>query len=368
MAGDRVRTKVAATVVAAATAAAIVCSTTWAARPGDAGDRQQVMLVPEPKPAVRPAKTAPAAPPGAARAIDPSQARVERQKRINAVRSWGYQLQALRLEEALASPYDLLVVDATKGHAAGRHFERGEVEQLKRKPDGSRRLVLSYLSVGEAEDYRPDYFTPEYMTEDAPDWLGHENPQWKGNRVINPCHAGWQATILGDENGRNVYNSIDPSPLYRLIELGFDGIYLDRVDVYREVTKQCPDSRRRMVDFIARLGAHARKRAPNFIVVLQNAEELVREPTMLHTIDAVAKEDLFYGADYSQNLNSAGMIEEAVGHLQAAKAAGRPVLVIDYVLSPARKADAKRRIEQQGFIPYIGPRDLGKLWLPGKDF
>lgn len=368
MAGVRVRSRVTATIVTAATAAAIACHSTWAARPGDGADRQQVLLAPEPKPAVRPVKSAPATQPGAARRVDPAQAQADRLKLINAAKSWGYQLQALRLEEAIVAPFDLLVVDATKGHSAGRHFERGEVEQLKRKPDGSRRIVVSYMSVGEAEDYRPDYFTPEYMTEDAPDWLGHENPQWKGNRVINPCHAGWQATILGDENGRNVYNSIDPSPLYRLIELGFDGIYLDRVDVYREVTKQCPDSRRKMVDFIARLGAHARKRAPGFMVILQNAEELVREPKMLQTIDAIAKEDLFYGVDYSQNLNKPGMVEEAIGHLQAAKAAGRPVFVIDYVQSSSKKADAKRRIEQQGFIPYIGPRDLGKLWLPGKDF
>ena len=48
--------------------------------------------------------------------------------------------------------------------------------------DGSRRLVISYLSIGEAEDYRPDYFTKEYLEEEAPDWLMHENKNWKGNR------------------------------------------------------------------------------------------------------------------------------------------------------------------------------------------
>ena len=50
------------------------------------------------------------------------------------------------------------------------------------------------------------------------------------------------------------------------------------------------------------------------------------------------------------------------------RAAGRPVFVVDYVKDADRKADARRRITEQGFIPYIGPRDLGRLWLDGRDF
>ena len=317
----------------------------------------------QPRPPVaRPAATSPSLD------VNPAASQAERLKRINAAKSWGYQLNGMRVDDAVKSPFDLLIADATTGHAAGRQFRPDEVAQLKKKPDGSRRLVVSYLSIGEAEDYRPDYFTAEYLTEDAPDWLMHENPQWKGNRLIRFCHEGWQKTILGDDDGRSVYNSIDPSPLYRLIELGFDGIYLDRVDVYAELAKECPDGANKMVEFVARLAAHARKRKPDFLVILQNAEELVRNPLMMRTIDALAKEDLFYGADHSQNANSAAAVRDAVGHLKAVKAAGKPVFVVDYVTDAAKKADAKKRIEELGFIPYIAPRDLGSLWLPGRDF
>jgi cysteinyl-tRNA synthetase len=123
-----------------------------------------------------------------------------------------------------------------------------------------------------------------------------------------------------------------------------------------------------MVDFIVRLAAHTRKANPGFLVVLQNAEELTRHKRMLETVDAVAKEDLFYGADHSQNANSAADVRDSLQYLKAVKVAGRPVFVVDYVNSAAKKADARRRIEEQGFIPYIGPRDLGRLWLPGRDF
>jgi cysteinyl-tRNA synthetase len=327
-------------------------------------------LLEAPKPAIRPKPQAvrPSPVPVSATRITPATAQKNRIARINLAKSWGYQLSGLSIDEAARSPYDLLVVDATTGLAAGRPFLAEEVARLKRKPDGTRRLVVSYVSVGEAEDYRPDYFTSEYMTEDAPDWLMQENRQWKGNRIIRFCSEGWQKTILGDENGRNVYNSIDPSPLYRLLDLGFDGIYLDRVDVYAEVEKDCPNAESKMVDFISRLGAHARKGDPNFLVILQNAEELVRHPRMMDAIDAIAKEDLFYGADHSQRANDAGSVRDALGHLKAVKASGRPVFVVDYLKDAGKRADAKRRIQEQGFIPYIAPRDLGALWLPGRDF
>lgn len=323
---------------------------------------------PAPRPATRPAPQLDRAAAPVSPAIAPAAARAERLLRINAARSWGYQLSGLKVEEAARAPFDLLVVDATTGLAAGRPFRPDEVTALKRKPDGTPRMVVSYLSIGEAEDYRPDYFTAEYMTEDAPDWLLHENPQWKGNRIIRFCREGWQQTILGDEQGMSVYNSIELSPLYRLIELGLDGVYLDRVDVYAEVKKDCPDAEARMVEFVARLAAHARKRNPHFMVILQNAEELLRHRKMIDAIDAVAKEDLYYGVDYSERANSAGYVRDVLENLRLARAAGRPVFVVDYVKDRAKIQDTRRRIEAQGFIPYIGPRDLGKLWLPGVNF
>lgn len=287
---------------------------------------------------------------------------------INAARSWGYQLSSLNVAQAARSPFDLLVIDGTTGLAGNRPLTRAQIQSLKRKPDGKRRLVISYLSIGEAEDYRTDYFAKEYLTEDAPDWLMAENPHWKGNRIIRFCEEGWQKTILGDRYGHNVYNSIELSPLDRLIELGFDGVYLDRVDVYSEVGRQCPDAENRMVDFVARLASHARRRNSNFIVMLQNAEELLVHAKMRRAIDAVAKEDLFYGNDYSQRRNSADDIANSIQYLKKAKHAGRPVFVVDYVKSRRKIRAAKRLIKANGFIPYIGPRDLNRLWLPGRNF
>ena len=326
---------------------------------------------PKPQPAprrVRPAAPIAVPPPTRSQAVDPAKAQADRLQRMRAVRSWGYQLVGANLNELAQTPFDLLVLDATAGVGGERGFRPEDVAKLKRKPDGSRRLVVSYLSVGEAEDYRPDYFTAEYMSEDAPDWLGKENPRWKGNRIVSFCHEGWQRTVLGDDQGRSIYNGTEPSPLYKLIELGFDGVYLDRVDVYSDVRSECPGGEKAMVDFVSRIASHARMRDPGFLVIQQNAEELVRHRRLLDVIDALAKEDLFYGADHTEALNSHSDIRGSLEHLKVVKSAGLPVLVVDYVLSAAKKADARKRIVEQGFIPYIGPRDLGRMWLPGRDF
>ena len=89
---------------------------------------------------------------------------------------------------------------------------------------------------------------------------------------------------------------------------------------------------------------------------------------MIASIDAIAKEDLFYGSDHSQKPNAQSSIAESLGHLRKVKTSGRPVFVVDYLQGSAAKADFQRRVRAEGFVPYVGPRDLGKLWLPGRDF
>ena len=201
----------------------------------------------------------------------------------------------------------------------------------------------------------------------------HENKDWPGSRIIRFCSDGWQTTILGDETGRNIYNSIDASPLYRIVELGLDGVYMDRVDVYEEIKKECPDGAQKMVDFVAKLAAHARKANPYFMVVLQNAEDLLKNPKMVQAIDAVAKESLFHGwgggdGSNKQHTNGADAVKWSIDRLNIAKAAGRPVFVVDYAKNRAASDISMRRIREQGYVPYIGPKNLNVLWLPGKNF
>ena len=89
---------------------------------------------------------------------------------------------------------------------------------------------------------------------------------------------------------------------------------------------------------------------------------------MLGAIDAVIKEDLFFGVDHGERDNDPVMVKAALDNLALALAAGRPIFILEYPKDRRRLAADKAKIEALGFIPYFGPRNLDRLWLPGARF
>lgn len=123
------------------------------------------------------------------------------------------------IDAIIATNYDLLVMDLYFNDEA---FTTEEVEQLRQKANGGSRLVLCYLSIGEAEDYRP-YWQPAW-NENPPEWLLEENPNWAGNYRVRYWDEDWQALITGSAD----------SYLGKILNAGFDGVYLDLVDAFWE--------------------------------------------------------------------------------------------------------------------------------------
>ena len=67
------------------------------------------------------------------------------------VKSWHYQLQDINPRAIARSSADMVVIDYSGENGP---FSKAQVEKMKRNPDGSRRIVLAYMSIGEAETYR----------------------------------------------------------------------------------------------------------------------------------------------------------------------------------------------------------------------
>ncbi|MEN7551098.1 endo alpha-1,4 polygalactosaminidase [Rapidithrix thailandica] len=111
--------------------------------------------------------------------------------------------------------YDVVIMDLFHFGVA---YTNAEIEQLKTKQNGGSRLVLGYLSIGEAEDYRY-YWNDEWKT-NKPGWLEPENPDWEGNYKVKYWYPDWQKIIFGNEE----------SYLKQIVNAGFDGAYLDIVD------------------------------------------------------------------------------------------------------------------------------------------
>lgn len=274
------------------------------------------------------------------------------------VQTWGYQLQKLDTKALADSSFDLLVTD----HAPDRVesvellFRPAEIAPLKVKPDGSRRIVLAYMSIGEAEWYR-FYWDPAWQRKsNCPAWLGAANPQWAGNYPVRYWMPEWQSLIFGKSD----------SYVDRVMAAGFDGIYLDRADVYDEF-KDRASARQDMVAFISALTDHARSINPQAIVVLQNAEELLANKGLRAKLDGAAKESLYFNADKSGEAMADGDRMAATMHLRAMKRNGGKVMVVEYVDAAYKAAEARKLAESEGFLVHFTERSLSTLSLKGPD-
>lgn len=279
------------------------------------------------------------------------------------VRSWGYQLQDLDLDHAAAGPHDLLVVDYTLDGTEATRLSPGQIERLKHKPDGSRRIVLAYVSIGEAESYRP-YWQPSWA-QTKPLWLLRENPQWPQNFAVCFWDPGWQRIMFGRKDAY----------LDRIQALGFDGFYLDKCDVYEDLQTHekrlaatRPSIERDMVDYVAALSRHLKAQAPGFLVVMQNAEGLLAHPDLLAAIDGVAKEELLFGVDAAEKRNGADEVAFSKTCLDRAKRAGKPVFVVEYLNARDKIRQASTTIADFGYTLYVSPKDraLSRLNYDGQ--
>ncbi len=127
-----------------------------------------------------------------------------------------------------ATNYDLIVLDSfIDCDSEPVMLTPNEVASLKIKANGGRRLVVSYMCIGEAEDYRW-YWNPDWTTADdklsstAPAWLSELNPDWEGNFKVKYWYPSWKKIIYGTPDAY----------LDRILAAGFDGVYLDMVDAY----------------------------------------------------------------------------------------------------------------------------------------
>jgi uncharacterized protein (TIGR01370 family) len=119
-----------------------------------------------------------------------------------------------------------------------------------------------------------------------------------------------------------------------------------------------------MVTLIARLSEHARKMKPEFLVVMQNAEELLEDKTLLATLDGVAKEDLLFGVRRAEEPNKPKEVEWSIELLRMAREGSRKVLVVEYLKDATKMAEAAARLLDEGFVPYFAPRKLHCLNPP----
>jgi cysteinyl-tRNA synthetase len=284
--------------------------------------------------------------PMSAAAVEMSSAR----EALRTARNWGYQLDNPDPHKLSTSGCDLLVTDYSRDGSDGGAFTHNDIALIHSSADDRQRTVLAYLSVGEAENYRFYWKRAWNKLATRPAWLGMENADWKGNFQVTYWDPAWQTIIYGSPD----------SYLDKIIAAGFDGVFLDRVDAYLFWEGRGHDAKRNMVEFVKAVAAYARDRNPNFVVVVQNGEELLEYADYLEIIDGVAKEDLFFGVNGSGRRNSQVETRTSADRLSAAPARGLPVFLVEYTSDPAKIVEIAARAAEFGFVVNIADRALKK--------
>ncbi|MCB1209674.1 MAG: hypothetical protein KDK97_10125, partial [Verrucomicrobiales bacterium] len=84
----------------------------------------------------------------------------------------------------------------------------------------------------------------------------------------------------------------------------------------------------------------------------------------LAAIDAIAKEDLFFGQEKEAEPTPAEDHAESLKHLRKARAAGKVVLTVDYISKQDQRDQVLEEVSKNKFIPHFALRSLDRLTLP----
>ncbi|MCG3137995.1 MAG: hypothetical protein HJJLKODD_01851 [Phycisphaerae bacterium] len=310
------------------------------------------------------------------------------------INDYAYQLQGdpqFDLEVMGASAFDLLIIDYS---ATGDDADRWTAQQIAalKNSSGGPKIVLAYMSIGEAETYRfyfdPAWITPDpgeqpdgpfELTAEAPDFLAPPNPDFPNNLKVRYWLPEWQEIILDEY-------------LPRLLEEGFDGVYLDIIDAYEyfgpeeiggnDENRAAADE---MIDFVIAIAESAAAQGrPDFLIVPQNGEaiidagsyvddalQLAGDPESEATaqrnryfavINGLGVEDTFYFGDENEN-NPLNPDEDRLELINQFHAAGKTILAIDYLTESSLIDDFYARARQRGWIPYCSIRALDQLTI-----
>jgi cysteinyl-tRNA synthetase, unknown class len=272
------------------------------------------------------------------------------------VAGWAFSVTNNSIDQLLQNDSKFLVIDYSKDGTEAQRYSTGDLAALHQKG----KEAISYFSIGEAEDYRY-YYNPDWKT-NPPSWLGKDNPDWPGNTKVQYWDPDWQKLM---------FNYLD-----KIIDSGFDGVYLDIVDCFEYwsdpnngegLVLDKADAAYRMIDFVGKLTEYARvqKGKPDFYVIPQNGEELLKydkDGSFLRTISGVGVESLYFDQTSAQSSES---INYRSADLNKVTAAGKPVLVIDYINDGSGyQGDNKQRIDSfwsqattAGYTPQISSID-----------
>ncbi len=264
---------------------------------------------------------------------------------------FAYWLDDIDKKQIKDSKYDLIIIDYSADGSEDEEFSEDDVEYMKSSGD-KKKLLISYISIGEAEDYR--YYWEDSWDSDedgepdsvAPAWLDEENPDWDGNFKVKYWMQGWKDIV---------YDYLD-----HIMDAKFDGIYMDLIDAYEYYEDDFPTSDWLMIDFVVNISDYVKtEQGKDFLVFVQNGDTLLKNSTYLDHIDGIGREDLFYDDD---ELTDADVREDSIKNLNKVLKEEKTILIIDYPTNWINIYEFYKNCVDNGFLGYAPDRELDSLY------
>jgi endo-alpha-1,4-polygalactosaminidase (GH114 family) len=216
------------------------------------------------------------------------------------------------------SKFDLLVFDSDHHPALAPLKQRGKT-------------VIGYISIGEVNSTRSYYNEVK-----AQNLVLQENKNWPGSYFIDVRNPLWT---------RRVIEELIP----KIIQKGFNGIFLDTIDNAPYLEEMDPQRFRGMSDAMVTLIKTIRRNFPTIKIVANRGFDILSK--FEGDIDMVLGESI---------------VPEQVRLLQDLKRR-RPnvtILTLDYINPSDRNAviQAYRRQRANGFNPYVSTRELNMVF------
>lgn len=252
------------------------------------------------------------------------------------------------------------------------------------------KLVIAYIDIAEAESYRT-YWEDDWRIGD-PDWILGEDPDgWADDFPVAFWHEDWQSIWTGESG-----------ILQGILDLGYDGVYLDWVAAYEEdlvieaARRDGLDAKSEMIAWVGLLSEAIRQACEHCVIVVQNPADLVADDDFRQSIDAISQEHAWFdgGVDnqpqgdcplprtedeidagvYRDILSAAcrrqfddypdgtlhGSSAAYLEDLSFARNQGLVVFTVDYALEPENITWILQTSRSYGFVPFVGARALDR--------
>lgn len=264
--------------------------------------------------------------------------------------SYIFQLQNASYSGLSATSFAFAVVDYEQSG-----LSRAQISDLS----SSGKTLFSYLSIGEAENYRA-YWVQGNWDQNPPSYVLGENPNFPGGYEVKFWNTDWQSLVT--------------QRLIEIVKMGYEGVYFDLVDAYKidqvktayQTEYPGGDLAKEMEDFVVRLSQVAKAINPNFKIVPNNAPELLNigevssvttpltpNTHYLNAIDGIGNESVFTNGEQTPSWTAA-----YVHTLENAINAGKFVLDIEYAANPQTQQAAIDSALAAGYIPFVATRAL----------